>query len=36
MGQYDRTMKLLVDANPVVMAQFVLREWEKQEDLVLA
>ena len=29
-------MKLLVDANPVAMAQFVLREWEKQEDLVLA
>ena len=35
MGQYDRTMKLLVDSNPEAMARFVLREWQKQEGSVL-
>lgn len=35
MGQYDRTMKLLVDSNPEAMARFVLREWQKQEQIVL-
>ena len=32
MGQYDRTMKLLVDTNPEAMARFVLHEWRKQQE----
>jgi hypothetical protein len=35
MGQYDRTMKLLVDTNPEAMARFVLSEWQKHEQTVL-
>ena len=29
MGEYDRTMKLLVDSNPEAMARFVLHQWQK-------
>lgn len=35
MGQYDRTMKLLVDSNPEAMARFVLHEWQKQQGIDL-
>ena len=35
MGQYDKTMKLLVDTNPEAMARFVLHEWQKQEETAL-
>jgi hypothetical protein len=35
MGQYDRTLKLLVDTNPEAMARFVLSEWQKHEQTVL-
>ncbi len=30
MGQYDRTMKLLVDSNPEAIARLVLYAWQKQ------
>lgn len=35
MGEYDRTMKLLVDSNPEAMARFVLHEWQRQKHTVL-
>ena len=35
MGQYDRTMKLLVDSNPEAIARFVLYAWQKQEGIML-
>ena len=36
MGQYDRTMKLLVDSNPEAMVRFVLHELQKQTGFALA
>src|SRR5947209_2362213 len=35
MGQYDRTLKLLVDTNPEAMARFVLQQWQKQEGTIV-
>jgi hypothetical protein len=31
MGQYDRTMKLMVERDPEAMARFVLHEWHKRQ-----
>src|SRR5579883_917376 len=35
MGQYDRTIKLLVDSNPEAIARFVLYAWQKQAGITL-
>src|SRR6516162_8272155 len=35
MGQYDETMKSLVDNDPEALTRFILHEWQKQQQMVL-
>jgi hypothetical protein len=32
MGEYDHTVKMLVDKNPEAIARFVLGQWQKQHE----
>ena len=35
MGEFDRTMKSLVDNDPEALVRFILHEWQRQQETVL-